>query len=152
MLVNDGWGNFTVWKNPILCGERLHSYTKMALNLIVSIPSYAHVNPKHVYTLGNQDGHVSQKTHVNELCKFGFTVTEFAFSRFGSKQQKSTPVVQPLVRSKWNGPLPVRTTINQLDGKVSNMPQFSSTFCLFNERYSRPKKKCHYVIANGTTH
>ena len=92
------------------------------------------------------------KKHVNELCKFGFTVTEFAFSRFGSKQQKSTPVVQPLVRSKWNGPLPVRTTINQLDGKVSNMPQFSSTFCLFNERYSRPKKKCHYVIANGTTH
>ena len=53
---------------------------------------------------------------------------------------KSTPVVQPLLRSKWNGPLPVRTRINQLDGKVSNMPQFCSTFCLFNERYSRPKK------------
>ena len=67
MLVNDGWGNFTVWKNPILCGERLHSYTKMALNLIVSIPSYAHVSPKHVYTLGNQDGHVSQKNTCERI-------------------------------------------------------------------------------------
>lgn len=81
-----------------------------------------------------------KKTHVNELCKFWFTITEFAFSRFGSKQQKSTPVVQPLLRSKWNGPVPVRTRINQLDGKVSNMPQFCSIFCLFNERYNRPKK------------